>query len=337
MSCRKLATITTLALTVGCAASVAGADKVYWTVFKPPAIHRADLDGGNAELLLDQGDGLSRPLSIDLHLAGGKMYFTDAGDAAIRWADLDGANLGGVVLVDPPLPFLTGIALDVVNEKVYWCSSRPDNQKIQRANLDVTGIETLVTTGLDKPQSIALDVAGGKMYWTDTDANRIQRATLNGQDVEDLVTGLGRLSGIALDVPTGKMYWCNWTDGTIHRANMEIPQGETPDTRTDIEDLVTGLGYPNQIALDLAHGMMYWANTETEKPFYEQKIQRATLDGHNVQDIATMEGGHLPWGIALDVSLDPIPTLSAWGMVVMTLLVLTAGTVVVARMKRRTD
>ena len=323
MSRRKLATVTALALTVGFGASMAKADRVYWTVFEPPEIQRANLDGSNVELLLDDADGLSQPISIDLYLAGGKMYFTNAGDATIRRADLDGAGPEELIT---GLGLLSGIALDADNEMVYWCDFGTD--KIQRANLDGTGVEDLVTTGLVKPQSIALDVAGEKMYWTDTEAHRIQRAGLNGDGVEDLVTGLGSLSGIALDVPTGRMYWCNWTDGVIHRANMEIPDGETADNRTDIEDVVTGLVYPNGIALDLVHGMMYWADTDTAK------IQRATLDGEIVQDIVAVDG--LPMGVALDVSLAPIPTVSEWGMVAMVLLMLAASSVVFSRMKRHT-
>jgi sugar lactone lactonase YvrE len=135
---------------------------------------------------------------------------------------------------------------------------------------------------------------------------------------------LGSLSGIALNVPVGKMYWCNWTDGVIHRANMEIPPGETPENRTDIEDVVTGLSYPNEIALDLVHGMMYWADTD------QMKIQRATLDGQNVQDIVIVDEG-LPTGIALDVPLGSIPTLSQWGLAAMVLLILIAGTIVFVR------
>ena len=111
---------------------------------------------------------------------------------------------------------------------------------------------------------------------------------------------------------------------------MEIPQGQTPGNRTDIEDLITGIGYPNEIALDLAHGMMYWANTETEEPFYEQKIRRATLNGQDLEDIVTVDGG-LPMGIALDVSLGPIPTLSEWTLIVLAVLTVAAGALVLIR------
>ena len=102
-----------------------------------------------------------------------------------------------------------GIALDVVGGKMYWTDIGRD--KIQRANLDGSHIEDLVTQGLWAPGGLALDVVGGKMYWTDWGTDKIQRANLDGSHIEDLVTqGLIGPSGLALDVVGGKMYWTDW-------------------------------------------------------------------------------------------------------------------------------
>ena len=84
---------------------------------------------------------------------------------------------------------------------MYWTDWGTD--KIQRANLDGSNIEDLVTQGLSSPSGIALDVEGGKMYWTDWGTAKIQRANLDGSNVEDLVTrtqGLRGPNGIALGV-----------------------------------------------------------------------------------------------------------------------------------------
>jgi hypothetical protein len=69
--------------------------------------------------------------------------------------------------------------------KMYWTDLGID--KIQRVNLDGTGLEDLVTSGLLAPRGIALDVGGGKMYWTDAGSSMIQRANLDGRSVEDLL------------------------------------------------------------------------------------------------------------------------------------------------------
>jgi hypothetical protein len=88
--------------------------------------------------------------------------------------------------------------------KMYWTDLGID--KIQRVNLNGTGLEDLVTTGLIAPAGIALDVSGGKMYWMDAGSSKIQRANLDGTSVEDLLVtyssgpmgGGGQRYGIAL-------------------------------------------------------------------------------------------------------------------------------------------
>src|SRR5262245_26775990 len=67
-------------------------------------------------------------------------------------------------------------------QKMYWTDSSSSG-KIQRANLDGSAVQDLVTTGVSIPNSIALDVAGGKMYWTDAGIGRIRRANLDGSAV----------------------------------------------------------------------------------------------------------------------------------------------------------
>ena len=117
--------------------------------------------------------------------------------------------------------------------------------KIQRANLNGSSVQDLVTTGLEFPIGIALDVSGDKMYWTVTgDTGKIQRANLNGSTVEDLITtGISFPRGIALDVSGGKMYWTDSGTAKIQRANLD---------GSSVEDLVTtGLSVPIGIALDI--------------------------------------------------------------------------------------
>ena len=116
---------------------------------------------------------------------------------------------------------------------MYWLNVA--RSKVQRANLDGSGVEDLVT-GVSFPYGIALDLGGGKMYWTSTD--KVQRANLDGSGVEDLVTGVQSV-GIALDVGRGKVYWTR-SSGLIQRANLD---------GSGVEDLVTGVSSRNGLAL----------------------------------------------------------------------------------------
>src|SRR6266540_3644013 len=188
-------------------------------------------------------DVLGVPLGVAVDAAGRKMYWTDISYYTIERANLDGSGREVVTHTNPSEPF--GIALDVAGGKMYWT----DSGKIQRANLDGRGMETLVT-GLSGSW-IALDVAGGKMYWTGS--GKIQRANLDGTGVEDVVTGLSDPAGIALDVAGGKMYWTDYSRHTIQRANLD---------GTGMELLVAAqlafpgrpLMFPWAIALDLMVG-----------------------------------------------------------------------------------
>ena len=91
------------------------------------------------------------PQDIALDLAAGKMYWPDS--IFIKRANLDGSAIQSFAVSSTTANPL-GIALDTVSGKVYWVD--PYNKKIQRANFDGTGIEDLVTTGLDTPWGIAL-------------------------------------------------------------------------------------------------------------------------------------------------------------------------------------
>ena len=51
------------------------------------------------------------------------------------------------------------IALDIAAGKMYW-TGQTEILKIQRANLDGSGVEDLVTTGLGIPRSIDLGIRG---------------------------------------------------------------------------------------------------------------------------------------------------------------------------------
>jgi len=56
--------------------------------------------------------------------------------------------------------------------------------------------------------------------------------------------------GIALDVEAGKLYWTqkgsdNAGEGRICRANLEIPKGQTPANRKDVELLYENLPDPS--------------------------------------------------------------------------------------------
>ena len=131
--------------------------------------------------------------------------------------------------------------------------------------------------------TLPLNATAQKMYWLDEESDKIQRASVDGSNIEDLVTGLGTPEAIALDVSGGKMYWTDKGTDKIRRANLD---------GSNVEDLITGLTIPEGIALDVARGKMYWVGEDMDK------IQRANLNGSHIEALVTTGN---PWGITLDL------------------------------------
>ena len=137
-------------------------------------------------------------------------------------------------------------------------------------------------------QPPATGPAASKLYWSDWGTDKIQRADLDGSNVEDLVTGAGLdgPDGLSLDLAGGKIYWADAGTNKIQRADLD---------GSNVEDLVTGLGIPYGLALHVAGGKMYWTTRQSSK------IQRANLDGSGVEDLVT-SGLTFPGALALDAA-----------------------------------
>ncbi len=164
--------------------------KMYWTERAATRIRKANLDGTDAEDVIDT---LFDPYGIDLDRVAKKIYWVE-GSAAIMRANLDGTQaetewtdngLVRDVAVDPTAERLywsnsaflfiavadltilaqfldilqigspRQLALSSANGKIYWTAGEAPVE-IARANLDGTGRETLVSSGLSDPEGIAL-------------------------------------------------------------------------------------------------------------------------------------------------------------------------------------
>ncbi len=206
-----------------------------------------------------------------------RIFFLDIRGGRVLSANPDGSDLK--VLVDGRRKGPDGIVVDPAAGFVYWSNmgkASADDGSIDRARLDGSDVTTIVPEGgTFTAKQMKLDKKHGKLYWSDREGMRIQRANLDGSHVETLIeTGHGDEErkdqsrwcvGIALDIERGKVYWTqkggdNAGVGVIRRANMEIPKGQTPANRKDIETLFAGLPEPIDIDLDLANRMMYWTD-----------------------------------------------------------------------------
>jgi DNA-binding beta-propeller fold protein YncE len=114
--------------------------KLYWSLSSPGSIHRANLDGTGIETLplnvgLDPGD-----LAFDA--TTNKVYWTERGGHKIVRGNIDGTSQEDLVLLDMDY-FPDGLDLDLAAGKVYWSAGGWFSDRIQRANLDGSAVETV--------------------------------------------------------------------------------------------------------------------------------------------------------------------------------------------------
>ena len=214
-----------------------------------------------------------------------------------------------------------GIVVDVEAGHIYWTNMGVPNLNdgsVERADLNGKNRKVIVPVGdTHTPKQIILDKKAGKLYWCDREGMRVMRCNLDGSRLETLIeTGRGDADrrdptkwcvGLSIDRKHGKIYWSqkgpdNAGRGRISRANVEIPAGETPANRSDIEIFFDALPEPIDLELDHENRVMYW--TDRGDPPRGNTVNRASIDNKPAEPeiVVThlMEG----IGIALDVPGD---------------------------------
>ena len=120
---------------------------MWWVSDWDDVIYRSPLDGGAKNPVITNTE--TQGIAVDGK--GGKLYWTDAG--AIHWAKLDGSSPEVVVGTGVVGPHAIALDLEAKNKKMYWTDRAAG--KIQRANLDGSGVEDLFV-GLPSPTGLAV-------------------------------------------------------------------------------------------------------------------------------------------------------------------------------------
>ena len=207
-----------------------------------------------------------------------------------------------------------GVAVDVAGGKVYWTNMGNllglGGGTLQRANLDGSGVETIVPAGVAQtPKQMTIDLSGQKIYWGDREGAKLWRADMDGQNPVAIVSahGLSEVVGVTLDVPRGKVYFTDRTGKKILRTNIEMPAGKTGADRDDVEELFVLTGNASPIDLDIDHqnDLLYWTDRQLGT------VNRAGLEipsgataANRTDAKAIVSGLTEPIGLSLDIEND---------------------------------
>jgi hypothetical protein len=245
----------------------------------------------------------------------GLLYFLDGSGGRVLSVKPDGSDKKVIVTGAGPIP--DGIVVDAEAGHIYWTNmgvpSKNDGS-IERADLDGKNRTTIVPEGETfTPKQLHLEKKSGKLYWCDREGMRVMRANFDGSKVETLVdssAGDARPGpdqtkwcvGITVDPERGKIYWTQKGPtkagkGRIFRANIEIPKGETPANRSDIEVLFDKLPEPIDLELDLENRVLYW--TDRGDPPRGNTVNRASMDAKPGEATPEILVTHLMEGIGI--------------------------------------
>jgi hypothetical protein len=221
---------------------------IYWTNMGIPnlddgSIERADLDGKNRRVIVQQGV-THTPKQIHLDKAGGKLYWCDSEGMRVMRANLDGSQVETLVETGrgdrdqrDATRWCVGITIDPKFRKIYWTQKGPTKGglgRLCRVNIDIrkgespaerSDIEVLFDR-LPEPIDLELDLANRVLYWTDRGdpprGNTVNRAQIDDANLapQILITHLMEGIGIALDVPGNRMFVTDFA-GSLYSADLD--------------------------------------------------------------------------------------------------------------------
>ena len=238
--------------------------------------------------------------------------------------DPDGGNRR--TLLGNLLDNVDGILIDKKTKTLYWTNMGPASGPSEGEFFQADGsIECIGLNGANRrmlvghgltvtPKQVAADFGAGFLYWCDREGMRVMRSNLDGSNVTVLVRNgvfpadsqdvMRQCVGIAVDPAKGYLYWTQKGPpdggmGRIFRAGLEIPAGQQPENRTDIELLIDRLPEPIDLELDAKNNLLYWTdrgNLEGGNSLNRARIGSTRLENHEVLATGLQEG----IGLALD-------------------------------------
>uniref|UniRef100_A0A8C3FXL8 LDL receptor related protein 5 n=1 Tax=Chrysemys picta bellii TaxID=8478 RepID=A0A8C3FXL8_CHRPI len=160
--------------------------------------------------------------------------------------------------------------------------------------VDAGGVKpesTIVVSGLEDAAAVDFQYSQGIVYWTDVSEEAIKQTYLNqtGNIVQNvIISGLVSPDGLACDWIGKKLYWTDSETNRIEVANLNGTSRKVLFWQD--------LDQPRAIALDPAHGYMYWTDWG-ETP----RIERAGMDSSTRKIIVNSD---IYWPNGLTIDLD---------------------------------
>lgn len=268
MKLRAVAFFLSGALLVHSAAALADPPvRIYWMSRATQELFMGDANGSTPQLLASTLP-VSQHEAVDANDAIGRVYWASSSNDVACHSGLDGSN---VTCSSPGLFNYWGIRVDAANGHVYLAGETT----VRRTDLELANPLDVVTDG-GSMRGLALDLVNGKIYWSLVDSgSRIDRANLDGTNVETVVGIASFATGVAVDPAGGAIYYAQGRD--IFTAELD---GSNPTMIVD--DAAPFAQFVFELEVDHDRGKLYWVQQGGD---VDSLIRRSNLDGSNIETI----------------------------------------------------
>jgi DNA-binding beta-propeller fold protein YncE len=169
-------------------------------------------------------------------------------------------------------------------------------------------VVTLLATGAGGSTMMTMEITvlpDPEIFFVEAGTSLIRSFGIKSTDKVNTFLDISGFAGVGLayDAENEKVYFSDFEvtgDGKIWRVNLD---------GTDLEEIISGLYDPYQIALDLVNKKIYWA--EDWDPDDISRIGRANLDGSNLEYVVSMDGAQFR-AIDLDVANNKMYFYDVW-------------------------
>ena len=211
------------------------------------------------------GNKLNRCTAVAVDGLNGKLFLIDGAANAIWSINLNGS---GLTLVRSGLTnFPTDLALDVLNQKIYYTTSSTiqGNNTVQRMDYTGNNNTTLFIAsgspvnggnGASRCTAIAVDLLNSKIFIADAGTQKIWSMSLAGTGLTALATVPNSIPlGLALDVTNQQVYFT--LSSPVQSANVTERVNYNGSGLTTLFTASGGVQRCTALDLDVPHAVIY--------------------------------------------------------------------------------
>lgn len=208
----------------------------------------------------------------------GNIYWADADKKAIFKADQTGGNITEIVnnLTHP-----IGLAIDEERKRIYWSDWLQTNPvqtgEIGYANMDGTGQNIIITTGLSSGGHLLIDTINDKLYISDIFGSKIVRTDMEGIGVETIVIA-DQPSQMAIDYKNEKIIWADIGSDNISSVDFD---GANEQELIAFDDIFAN---PSALGIDYKTERILFVVNKQDIGL-TQELKSSDLNGENIETL----------------------------------------------------